>query len=399
MIGSRTGSRWRFAAAVLMLLSGASVSAPRIPASDAEILEHLPASGRSSRERRELERLREQVRLSPADPVAAGALAEAYFDLAMAEGDPRYVGYAEGVLAGWRDRTDAPAKILLLQGLLRQYRHDFDGALTLLARAAARSPQLPEPVAWRAAILLVRADYPGARAACRQLDAIASELLATGCRASVDAMTGRAGAAYDMLAAALARHPGKAPGLRLWAETRLAEFSLRSGRVAQAETHFRAALDYGMVDNYLLAAYSDFLLAQRRPVEVLALLKGRERSDTLLLRIALAEKEMRTPTADAKARTLGERFRESALRGERLHLAEESRYLLALRADARGALKAAVENWTSQREPRDAEVLLEAALAAREPASAAPVLAWLKSSGCEEPRLRLLAETLAQLPG
>ncbi len=398
MLGFTIGRLGRCAVAALVLLSSAGWSAPRVPASDDEVLERLP-SGRYSGEARELERLRERVRVTSTDPVPAGALAQAYFDLAMAEGDPRYVGYAEGVLAGWRGKRDAPAEILLLQGLLRQYRHDFEGALRLLEQASERAPRLAEPIAWRAAILLVRADYPAALSACRKLEAIASELLATGCRTSVEAMTGHAVPAYRALAAALARHPGQAPGLRLWAETRLAEFSVRAGFGRQAEAHFRAALNYGLTDNYLMAAYADFLLAQNRPAEALALLKGRERSDTLLLRIALAEKEVRTPTAASRAQTLGERFHESALRGERLHLAEESRYLLALRGDAEGALKAAVENWTAQREPRDAEVLLESALAARKPAAAAGVVEWLKRSGYEGSHLRGLAEALARLPG
>ncbi len=398
MLGFRIGRFGRCAVAALVLLSSTGWSAPRVPASDDEVLERLP-SRRNSGEVRELERLRERVRATPTDPVPAGALAQAYFDLAMAEGDPRYVGYAEGVLAGWRGKRDAPAEILLLQGLLRQYRHDFEGALGLLEQASERAPGLAEPTAWRAAILLVRADYPAALAACRKLETTASELLATGCRTSVEAMTGHAVPAYKALAAALARHPGQAPGLRLWAETRLAEFSARAGFGRQAEVHFRAALNYGLTDNYLMAAYADFLLAQNRPAEALALLKGRERSDTLLLRIALAEKEVRTPTAASKAQTLGERFHESALRGERLHLAEESRYLLALRGDAEGALKAAVENWAAQREPRDAEVLLESALAARKPAAAAGVVEWLKRSGYEDSHLRGLAEALARLPG
>jgi len=398
MFGLRTSRPGAFLAAVLLLFAAAAWPVPRIPGSDGEVLERLPG-GRGSRDARELERLREAVRAAPADAGPAGTLAQRFFDLAMAEGDPRYVGYAEGILANWRDRHDAPAEVLLLQGLLRQYRHDFDGALALLAQASERAPRLPEPIAWRAAILLVRADYPGAMDACRKLEGIASELLATGCRTSVEAMTGRAGRAHAALASVLARHTGKAPELRMWAQTRLAEFSLRAGLLAQAEAHFRAALDYGVTDNYLLAAYADYLLVQDRPAEVLSLLKGRERSDTLLLRIALAERAVHAPTAMDKAKSLGERFRESALRGERLHLAEESRYLLALRGDPRAALKAAVENWASQREPRDAEVLLESALAARQPGAASGVLDWLKRSGYEEPRLRRLAETLARLPG
>jgi predicted Zn-dependent protease len=180
----------------------------------------------------------------------------------------------------------------------------------------------------------------------------------------------------------------------MWTLTRLAEMSVRMDDAAGAETHFRSALALGRNDNFLLAAYADFLLEQRRPREVVALLKDWVRSDTLLLRLALAERALGLPDAALRTRVLGERFAAEALRGERLHLAEEARYLLELRGDPAGALAAAAENWKSQREPRDALVLLQAAQAAGKPAAAAPVLDWLRRSGFEDPRLISLAAGL-----
>ena len=94
------------------------------------------------------------------------------------------------------------------------------------------------------------------------------------------------------------------------------------------------------------------------------------------------------------SRALGERFAAAALRGEKLHLAEEARYLLDLAGDPRAALAAATENWKSQREPRDALVLLEAAAAARDPAAAAPALRWLAETRYEDPRLQRVAARL-----
>ncbi len=61
------------------------------------------------------------------------------------------------------------------------------------------------------------------------------------------------------------------------------------------------------------------------------------------------------------------------------------------------ALQLARENWAEQREPADARVLLEAALAAGEPAAAAPVQAWLADSGLESVALRALAARLKAL--
>ena len=356
-----------------------ALAAPYVPKDEATVLERLP--------------------LRRSDPVAAelrqlrgAALARRYFELAMGQGDPRYVGYAEAALR--RAENDAPAEVLFVRGLLKQYRHDFNGALADLEGALKQAPEHIGARAWRAAIFMVRAEYAAAREECRALEPLASDLLATGCRAAVDGATGKARAAYDELKNELEARPDAAPEIRLWALTRLAEFAVRFGEPARAERHFREALALGVRDDFLLAAYADFLLAQGRPQEVGALLKKWGQSDNLLLRVALAAKAQNLPEAQKHAQALGERFAAAGLRGERLHLAEEARYLLDLKGDPKAALAAASENWKSQREPRDAAVLLESALAAGDRKAAAPALRWLDESGFEDARLRRLAAQL-----
>jgi len=176
--------------------------------------------------------------------------------------------------------------------------------------------------------------------------------------------------------------------------TRLAEFAERMGEPALAERHFRDALALGLRDDFLLAAYADVLLEQGRPKEVIELLARWGQSDNLLLRLAIASRRLGLADARKQEQALGERFAAAALRGERLHLAEEARFRLELKGDAKGALAAAAENWQSQREPRDAAVLLEAALAAGDPKAAAPALRWLEESGFEGAQLRRVAAQL-----
>ena len=367
-------------------------AAPYLPKDDAEILERLP-SRRDDPAMAELRGLRAALAAAPGDPAAAASLARRYFELASAEGDPRYVGYAEGALRPWK-AADAPAEVLFVRALLRQYRHDFGGALADLQRALALEPARGEARAWRAAILMVQADYAAAARECAALEGLAGELQAAGCAAYLEATTGNARSAYQRLAGALRRDPSADPFLRVWTLTRLAEMAARLGDPAAAERHYREALALGVTDNFLLAAYADFLLERSRAAEVVALLKDWQRSDTLLLRLALAEQALRMPEAQPHARALGERFAAAGLRGEKLHLAEEARYLLDLAGDSRAALAAAAENWKSQREPRDALVLLEAAAAARDPAAAAPALRWLEETRYEDPRLQRAAARL-----
>jgi Tfp pilus assembly protein PilF len=317
-------------------------------------------------------------------------LARRYFELAVADGDPRFVGYAEAALRASRSED---AEALFVRGLLRQYRHDFDGALQDFEAALQKEPGHVGARAWRAAVFMVKADYAAAARECGLLADYASELLATGCQAYVDATTGKTRAAYEQLSAALGERPDAGRDARLWTLTRLAEMAWRLGDTAGAERHFREALGLGVKDNFLLAAYADFLLEQKRPREVVDLLKGTQ-SDTLLLRLALAGKALGLPENEKQIRALQERFAAAALRKERLHMAEEARYLLDLKGDAPAALAAASENWKFQREPRDAAILLEAAVAARDAKAAEPALRWLADSGFESKRLRELAAKL-----
>src|SRR5688572_27907009 len=88
---------------------------------------------------------------------------------------------------------------------------------------------------------------------------------------------------------------------------------------SEAEAHFKEAMQVGVTDQFLLGAYADFLLMQKRPAEVVALLAGWERSDILLLRLAMAGRAMNDPRANGWAAQLRDRFAAAAKRGDRLH--------------------------------------------------------------------------------
>ncbi len=378
---------------VCALGTGAAQAAPYTPQSDNEVLERLPFKA-SAAEGRELRQLRRALAEQPQNIDRALALARRYFDLASAEGDPRYVGYAEAAIRPWSNTAEPPVAILVMRALLRQYRHEFDAALGDLARAAERDPGNAELWSWRSAILLVQADYPGARAACDQLAPLASALLATACTTAVDGLTGKSAEAYAELSKALARRPDADPDLKLWIQTRLAEMALRQGKDELAERHFKAGLALGVTDGFILAAYADFLLDHNRPAEVVPMLKDWERSDVLLLRLALAEQAAKLPSAPAHSAMMKERFDASAMRGDKLHQQEEARFHLYLQGDAPGALRLAAENYRLQREPRDARILMEAALAAKQYAAAQPAIEWLSASGYEDPLYAKLAQQL-----
>lgn len=367
-----------------------------MPNDDARVLERLPLK-RGDPVARELQTLRQAHAANLSDPRTAVALARKYFDLASAEGDPRYIGYAEAAIQRWPDAT-APTEVILVRALLRQYRHEFEPALAELATVLEREPENTEAIGWRAALYLVQADYARARAECARLEPMATRLTLLACTTNVDSMTGKSKSAYETLSSTLAREPTRNSGFRIWILTRLAEMAQRMGDVKLAEKHFREALDetkkIGVPDGFVLAAYADLLLDLGRNDEVIALLRDWTRSDILMVRLALAEANAASPTARQRARDLADRFAASALRGDRLHLQEESRFTLAIGRDPKKALAVALDNWKTQREPRDARVLMEAALAAGDPKAAQGALDWMRSTRYEDPRYRDLAARL-----
>lgn len=376
------------------LLALPAQSAPRTPTDDAAVIEKLPFRAGDSRAR-ELDALRARARKAPGDAAAAAALAQAYFDMAQARGDPRYVGYADAVVSQFDQNMSTD--LLVLRGMLRQYRHAFDEALLDFAAVLAQDPERADAHAWRGAIYLVEARYDQAQQECAALLKLQRAVLHGGCSGMVQAYTGQLTAAYSTLqqALALARHDEQ----RLWLLTRLAEVSAWLGQNARAERHYRDALALGQDDGYLLAAWADFLLDNKRPADVVKLLAPWEASDPLLLRLAEAETLLQMPAAKAHTQALDDRFAAAKLRGDTTHRAEEARFQLRLRKNAALAVQLATANYQVQKEPRDLRMLLEAALAARDSVAAQPARDWLQSTGFEDARIRALgAQTLQLAP-
>ena len=86
---------------------------------------------------------------------------------------------------------------------------------------------------------MVQANYARAAAECDRLARIAQPLVAQGCTAYVRGTTGQLIPAYALLSEAVAGAGPVAPGLTLWAQTRLAEMAARLQRWGDAERHYR----------------------------------------------------------------------------------------------------------------------------------------------------------------
>ncbi len=188
---------------------------------------------------------------------------------------------------------------------------------------------------------------------------------------------------------------------RLWATTQLAELLARTDRVTEADVRFRGALRLSGSNPYLLGAYSDFLLDQKRGDEVIRLLANHDRQDGSLLRLAEARLQLAEKSAadepDRMTTELRTRFDAARRRGDSLHQREEARFLVRLGSDPTRALSLAVENWKLQREPADARLLLECALAAGRPSEAMAALDWMSQTNIEDKALSKLRDRLTTM--
>ena len=392
-----------FAALFCLFTTLATQAAPFTPTNDSDVVERLPLSATDPSARR-LQSLRKQLEAKPDDVALRIEIARRYFDLSMAQGDPRYVGYASAALtpldkAAPTGNAPLTASYWQIKGMLQQYSHNFDGALASLDKASLADPKSPDAMAWRAAIQMVQANYTKAQAECDALTPLTTPLFAAGCTQYIRATTGELQSAFDTLNAAVKAEPTASPELVLWELTRLAEMANRLKRFDEADAYFQRALKLGVTDQFLLGAYADFLLQQKKPEAVITLLADWERSDILLLRLALAGKATNHKKAADWASALRDRFVEAAKRGDRLHEQEAARFELDIENNPKKALALAANNYKLQKEPRDAEVLIRTALAAKDASAAEPALAWLKQTKYEDADMVELAVSLTKLAG
>lgn len=390
-MGNGSVLRWIMVAGVAMIAQVA-FAAPFVPADDAQVLERLPL--RAADYNRELDRLKAAANAAPRDVNAATALADAYYRIARAEGDPRYLGYAQAALKPWWSDVEAPTPVLVARAAILQSDHHFDRALADLDRALAREPRHGRALLVRATVLTVQGKYAQARAECPKLYGVAPELYVAVCVATVDSLTGKAAPATASLQRAMS-NAGVTPEARAWAASTLGEIAARRGDPL-AEAQFRAALAADPRDLYTIGVYGDWLLDHKRPADVIALVRNDARVDGLLLRLALAQAAAGQSEAKATIEILRSRYAASRARGDTVHRREEARFALWLANDPATALRLASENWMVQREPADLRVLAEAAAATGDTAAKSTVRQWLADTGLEYPAVAALVAPRAQ---
>jgi hypothetical protein len=372
--------------------------APFVPRDDVEVLERIAGGQGADPAADALRALEAELARAPTDLHLAARVARAHIEAARSSGDARRLSYAEAALTPFWKTEPVPTSALLLRATIRQSRHEFAAALGDLDVVIGREKNA-QALLTRASVLLVLGRWDEARASCARLVGVATPLVEAACLAQVEGVVGDAGARARLLV--LAAAPGTSAADRAWASSIAGEAAWYAGDTAGAEKTLRAALDADPGDAYTRALLCDLLLDAGRDAEVLTLVRADEPNEVLLLRRAIAAGRTQAADAGALAERLKAREVDLRARGDHSHLREEARRLLTLEHDPVGALAAAQANFEQQKEPWDARVLLEAAVATRSEegkTAARPALEWLARSKCAWPPLEQAGTALGATP-
>ncbi len=341
---------------------------PIHPQSDDEVVDVLPASsGNRDADRR----LRKQLAARPTDARLALIVARRDLDRAREAGDPRFAGLALAALRPWPNAATAPTDVLLMRATLQQYLHEFDASIASLRQLLARPGGDRMAQAWLtlATVLRVQGHYADSDEACRGVARAGSQIYSSACLAENAGLRGDVSSARKTFETLLA-DPRLPPAGQGWLLTSLSELEQRDGRVAAADTAFRAVLRLGP-DAYAAVDYADFLIEQHRPAQALEVLKNETRTDAVLLRLAIAGKHADAPTAPRDIAEMRDRI---ALANERpdaqkFHGREQAMFALFVENDPTRALQLARGDVGQQREAIDVLVLAQAARANKEQAA------------------------------
>ncbi|MEP7314086.1 MAG: tetratricopeptide repeat protein [Pseudomonadota bacterium] len=361
----------------------AARAAAHIPASDETVLEVVPAASQL----REIQPLRRGLAANPTDPEAITALARGYLGIGRSTSDPRFVSYAQAVLAPLLQRADVTADALVLAAIALQSSHRFDEAQQMLDRALQKDPQHAQAWLTKATVLQVQGDFAAARKACARLITAAGQLVAVTCLANADSMMGRLSESYESLQQVFVDDERLPAEMRSWIWGELGEMSVRLGLDARAEQCFETALRLNPADLYVRGEYADLLLRLSRPGDAVRLLADNEAQDALLLRLAIAGKSLGTAQGRRWAQMFQDRSDAAARDSDGTHMREQARFLLDVRSDASAALSVATRNWQVQREPADIRIYARAAAATRNDAAKSGLLAWTRASGYQDATL------------
>ncbi|MBL9137268.1 MAG: hypothetical protein JNK85_15455 [Verrucomicrobiales bacterium] len=368
----------------------ALVAEPRLPAepytprSDDEVLERLPAGFRRSEARLDQENLAND----PDNLRESIALAQSYLETARSEGDGRYLGFAQAVLAPWWDRPSPPYEVLFLRARVRASLWAFDQAGRDLDTVIAQHPEFTAARNLRFEIALARGEGDIAQ---RLVDAWPSAAVGSApgvlVRARWASWRGEAAVAWTAVSTWLETLGADRTQDRHAALGLLADLALQAGQPGEARRHFEAQRRLAVRDVAATVAYADLLLDLGEPSAVIEIANDSASAAAAAVRLVAALdlliRSDPSPTLRERRRTLADEARRQLeaqeRRGDPSGLPERVFYQLKIENRPAEAAREARDLWALRRKSDDVRWVLEAGVGAQDSSLTGQVTEWIRS--------------------
>jgi len=365
-------------------------AAPYIPKSSEEIICHLPATELH----RGIRSLKRQLINEETNLVVTLDLVRSYLALNQITGQNQYLAFAELNLKRIENSIANTTEVHLLQALLDQRNHHFAKSIERLDLVLAKSPKNIQALLTKASVLQLLGDYEGARIANASLFGLGLSKVGLISTANLAAVAGKAEKSYELLTSLVSTNAAPKDTETSWALLSMAELTARIGKLEESDAFYKAALRSPVPDQYLLLSYADFLIHHRRSADAGFLAMLRPLGTHLpfvqlrLLEFDLAQQQ----TAEWKARA--GKLKQDLFDEEDdvVHWRERARFLLRIRNQPDAALREALKNWETQKEPMDALLVLESAVASKKNQKAEAVMDWISRHRWSDPLLQRLIQ-------
>lgn len=341
-------------------------------------------------------------RAQPQDLDAALVYARAVFNLGLSEGDLRWFGSAKAALSPWWLASDLPAEAYFLRGLVKQGFHHFDEGLQDIDRAIDLEPDRPELWSWRFALHLLLADIAAAQQDTKEIARRFGEEEANVYRAVLHYRTGQPSKAIQLLTQAFQSPSYQDTGSQDWLGFHLGEAYRVAGQPDMAITIWRERLKISARSHLLRLSLAELLnkkgLYQQAKETAIFQTDISTLSDALLMQALLASRATKNADESRLADLMDARLKTQALRQEALIERPKLIYQISYGKDLSSGLALSIENWRLQKEPPDALLFVQAALALGQAHAAEPVVVWMAQTGYSDPELSAAVKQLKSHP-
>ncbi len=314
-----------------------------------------------------LRELQMQQRLQPNDPTNIAQLANQYLVQAAQPGQSRLYGVAEALLKPLIANNTHDISVLLAWAQVQQHQHRFALAQSLLQKILIQQPDNNTANLLNARLYLIQGNTAAAQAACMRLLGHADLLTLSTCTLEARSTLGdnELSESYAQLQKIVITQGLPEDERQSWIIQILADMAVRLHKPQEALNFLNTVTSKNSLSVWVQWADVNLALGNDQLIidELTPLVSASSQADdSLLVRLALAEKKMASTTHwQTQVR---ERIVLREQRDDQAHAADLTIYYLDIAPDVHKALHWAERNWQQAREASDKKLLLRAQQAA-----------------------------------